>query len=82
MWLVMYTCSPMMKVCRRVDEPVLRIMLACQVVAVWLIVGEIRPDVMGDTLLRQSGFTSMDVSGDTVLSRWGLTVSPPRPARM
>ena len=70
-----------MKLCRRVDDLVLGMMLgmmlAGRVVAVWMIGGEIQPDVMGDALMRRLGFTGMDVSGAVVPSRWGLAISAP-----
>ena len=62
-----------MKFCRRIDDPVLGMMLgfvlADRVVAVWITGGETRPDVTGDTLLRRLGFTWMDVSGAVASSR-------------
>ena len=50
MRLVMYMCSPRMKDRRRVDEPVVVVMLSGRPVLVFvlLIVGEIQPEAMGE----------------------------------
>ena len=60
----------------------LGIVLVDRLVAVWIIGGETRPDVMRDAVLRRLGFTWMVVSGAVVPSRWGLAVFVPRPSRM
>ena len=61
-----------MKLCRRVEDPILGTMLGVvlvdQIGTVWTIGGEARPDVMGAAVRRRLEFTWMDVSSAVVPS--------------
>ena len=75
-----------MKLCRRVDDPIIGTMLGVAYVdrleTVLMIGGEDLPDVMGDEVRRRLEFAWLDVINAVVSARWGLTESSPRPARI